>query len=301
MPFKLLKASLPVTQAHFATDKALALLVLNNGTMEGVSLADGKKVKEWSPKGIPPPYIMQREGNWVIGRTQGGEIRGTHVGDDSIAFTTKALRGSIGRPAIAPNGTFIAVPFSDDRMIRLFNTVSGEQTAEFEDGVGGSSLLLVSPDHRYLVAAAFDATLRVYDLGTKKLVMEDRQLPMALWAGAFGKDADTYCLYAGSTDARLYRFRQRHSEKGPEILAKGLPANVNQIATFGDGSVITAESNPAGNSLPVVARYWSGPKMEARVVADLPKTATHIDANPYGPKTVLISDGTNQVRLVEVG
>jgi WD40 repeat protein len=301
MPFKLLKASLPVTQAHFATDKALALLVLNNGTMEGVSLADGKKVKEWSPKGIPPPYAMQREGNWVIGRGPDGGFRGTHVGEDTIAFTTKAIPGSVGRVAIAPNGKFIAVAYSDARLIRLFETANGQQTAEFEDGVGGSSLLMVSPDHRYLVAAAFDATMRVFDLGTKKVVMEDRQLPMALWAGAFGKDADTYCLYAGSTDARLYRFRHGHAEKGPEILAKGLPANVNQIGTFGDGSVITAESNPAGNSLPVVARYWSGPKMEPRVVADLPKTATHIDANPYGPKTALISDGTNQVRLVEVG
>lgn len=301
MAFKLLKASLPVGQSHFSTDKEKALLVLNNGTIEELSLTDGKKSREWSPKGIPPPYVMQREGNWLIGRGPGGELRGTHVGDDGIAFSTKPMPGTIARPAIAPNGKFIAVPYSDARVIRLFDTTSGEQTAEFADGVGGSSLLMVSPDHRFLVAAAFDATMRVFDLSTKKLVFQDLTLPMALWAGAFGKDGNTYCLYAGSTDARLYRFRHAHSEHGPEILAKGLPANVNQVATFADGSVITAESNPAGNSLPVVARYWSGPKMEPRVVADLPKTATHIDANPYGPKTALISDGTNQVRLVEVG
>jgi WD40 repeat protein len=297
MGVKILKASLPVRQAHFATDKAHALLVLSNGAIEVVELASGTKTREWSPKGIRPPYIMQREGNWVVGRGEAGELRGAHVPHDTTEFGTKALPMAIGNVALAPRGKFMAVAFTDERCVRFYDMTTGEQTAEFADGVGGSSFIGISPDEHFLVLAAFDASLRVYSLPSKKLVMQYDGLPMAVWAGAFA--ADSRSLFLGSTDAKLYRIK--HGVNEPEILAKGLPANINHLAMLGDGSVVSLESNPAGNSLPVVARHWSGAKMESRVIADLPKTASHLDAHPGGGKSILVSDGTRDVRFIEFG
>lgn len=301
MGIRILRASLPVSQSFFSADQKHAVLVLQNGSLEDVALADGKKRREWTPKGIPPPYVIQREGSWLVGRGPTGMLLGAHIGEDSIAFQTKAIAGAIGRPALAPSGKLMAVPYSDDRVIRLFSTSNGEQIGEVADGVGGSSLLMVSPDDKFLVAGAYDATLRVYDLATRKLMYQDLELPMALWCGTFGKDGDTYCFYAGSTDARFLRYRHGAMQRGADVLAKGLPANVNHVAALTDGSVVTLESNPASNALPVVARHYSGPSMTAKVVADLPKTCTHLDVHPGGERLALISDGSAQVRLLDFG
>jgi WD40 repeat protein len=297
MGVKILKGSLPVWQAHFSTDRSNALLVLNSGTIELVELASGKKTREWSPKGIRPPYVMQREENWLVGRGEAGELRGAHVPEDTTVFGTKPVPAGIGRVALAPRGKFMAVGLTEERCVRLYDMVTGEQKAEFADGVGGSSFIGISPDEQFLVLGAFDASLRVYSLLSKKLVMQYDGLPMAVWTGAFA--ADSRSLFLGSTDAKLYRIK--HGVHEPEVLAKGLPANINHLAVLGDGSLVSLESNPASNALPVVARHWSGPKMEGRVVADLPKTATHLDAHPGGGKTILVSDGTRDVRLIEFG
>ncbi len=288
-----LKASGPVWQAYFSNDGTGAVLVLADGAVEIRNLQSGNPEKSWTPPvKLVAPMALTRTDNLMVAAADGNTIRIHHPGDNALVAQTLPTADRAGRITIAPNGKFFAVAYTEERVVRLFETASGKLLAKVPGGVGGNSFLGISPDHRYLFVASYDASCCVFNLSSHQMVHSYEDLPMALFCGAFA--ADSQSLYAGSADGKLYRFA--HGVPQGSVLASGLKCNLNQLAFVNATTLASTESDPASNRLPTQLRLWENGK--PRTLGELPRTPSSLDSHQ---NRLIVADGTPEVRWLALG
>jgi WD40 repeat protein len=189
--------------------------------------------------------------NRLADRGDGKEIR---VWDLTVERQLQMLNGAPGgRMAISGAGGYFAVANGTQRQVLVFDLTSGSQKHALDDGIGGASELLFSPDGETLVAANYDNDIRVWKTQSGELVRKIEDMTGAMFAAEFTPDGK-HLVMAGLDetvyfwDARTFRLARTLKGHGETIAALAISPDGKLIVTGGFDVVTTRN--------PVKVVFW---------------------------------------------
>jgi WD40 repeat protein len=283
-----ISASSGVSRAYFSQDGQSILAVLGNGSIERFDLASGKLEQKWpAPAKVRQPVIYSRSANLLCSASEGNSLSLYRPGGTAFSATTPATREAAGRLIFAPNGRFLASGYTEERLVRFYE-VGGKPAGEFAIGVGGPSCISISPDARFALLAAWDASCQLVNLVTRKVDRSFGDFLMSVFCASFSEDSRS--IYLGTADAKLYEIDVASGQA--KVVQAKLPRNLNHLVAAQSNTFLSTDSDPASNRLPTELSAWENGR--TRVLAKLPRTASSLDR--LG-NSALTADGSPVIRL----
>ncbi len=188
----------------------------------------GAKLKAYpfgSQHSIGTPVSVTPDFRLVAQSYSTGRVRVFDLAEGRERWNTNAATAMIEAVALSGDGRLLATAdASDQSVIRIWDALDGRAIASFAPSPGGVMQLLFGPDHRTLISAHTDQTIRVWDSSNPNSVPPPRILighPLEVWRLAVMPDGKT--LVSGGKDGsvRFWDLTRPSRQRGSVALAAG--------------------------------------------------------------------------------
>jgi WD40 repeat protein len=223
---------------------------------------------------------------WNLGSGERVERRaGSRDGLRPLAFSRdRALMAAVSR-----------VRGSSDDMLRVWDA-RGIERFRAPAGIGGTSLLIVSPAGETVFAASYDTNLRIWNSKNGELVRVVDELPVALFAGAFSNDGK-YLATAG-VDRIVYIWETSTWKVARQL--RGQAEMISALALSPDGrKVLTGGFSDISSRNPVKILLWDVETSKIVRTIDASQRVAAVAFSPDG-KAAAVTDSSKSIRLLAV-
>jgi WD40 repeat protein/tRNA A-37 threonylcarbamoyl transferase component Bud32/DNA-directed RNA polymerase subunit RPC12/RpoP len=228
---------------------------------------------------------------WEVATGQEGRALKGHAGGvTAVAFSPdgrrlasagghKSMMDSFARNTQLPDDRFMASA-NGDRMVRLWDTATGQEVRALKGHTGLVSAVAFSPDGRRLASASSDMTVRLWDAETGQEVRALKGHTSVVFAVAFSPDGTR--LASASGDPRIPNnageMKVWDAETGQEVRAfKGHTGAVTALAFSPDGTRLASASHDR------TVRLWdAGNGAQARAFKGHTGAVTALAFSPDG-------------------
>jgi len=281
-------------------------------------------------EGIPNSIFFSADGKTIISQCRDGHIRtwdlssGKQVKDESVKpgtiqiasdffaeidrknLTARAWDLSsdrklqlvngiqISETAVSPDRKSFASSSAKDRSVRLYNMETGQPTKTIDDGIGGASALVFSPDGETLVSANYDNDIRVWKTKSGELVKKVDHLTGAMFAAEYTPDGKQLIM-AGLDeiiyiwDAKTFALNRKLEGHGETISALAISPDGRTLVT-GGFDVITTRN-------PVKVAFWDLATGKITKSIRAPHMVANLKFSPDG-KWVAMTSGEKEISLI---
>jgi WD40 repeat protein len=184
---------------------------------------------------------------------------------------------------------------SSDDTLRVWDA-RGIERFRTPAGLGGTSLLIISPSAETVFAASYDTNLRVWNTKNGELVRVMDELPVAMFAGAFSNDGK-YLATAG-VDRIVYLWETATWKLARQL--RGQQEMISALALSPDGrKALTGGFSDISSRNPVKILLWD---VETGKVVRTIDAAQRVAAVAFSPdgKAAAATESSKSIRLLAV-
>lgn len=238
-----------------------------DGNTLAANCRDGK-VRLWDPRsGALKRTVPREQGDTSVTMPSPADILGT-VGSGGIIRVWDLRTGELKRRLSNVPKRTRSLAFSSDRKLvagsgRTSNTGSEETVRLWDDagkerfaapaGLGGTSVMALSPDGGTLVAASYDTNVRAWSTRNGELLRLIEELPVAMFAMVFSPDGK-YLATAG-VDATVYLWDTKTWKLARKLT--GQPEMIQSMDFSPDGRrILTGGFSDLTTQHPVTIILW---------------------------------------------
>lgn len=233
---------------YFSADGLTLNASCRDGHIRTWDVATGKALRD---KVVPARTVLIAPNIYAEHDAKNNTVR---VWDLTAERQLQLINGAASRrTAISGSGKRMATANPDERNVRIWNMVDGEQTQVLADGIGGASELFFSPNGEILVSANYDNDVRVWKTKSGEMVKKVEDLTGAMFAGAFTHDGK-HLIMAGLDetvyiwDAKTFALDRKLKGHGETISAMAISPDDRTLIT--GGFDVTSSANP------VTVAFW---------------------------------------------
>ncbi|HLO87946.1 MAG TPA: serine/threonine-protein kinase [Nostocaceae cyanobacterium] len=189
---------------------------------------------------------------------------------------------------ITPDGKMIAS--SGDRVIRLWNLITGEEVAELTGHSQRVNVIVLSPDGQTLISGSDDKTIKVWNLATGKLILTLSGHTDSVHALAVSRDGQT--LISGSDDKTIKVWNLATGKLIRNLV--GHTYWVRSVAVSPDGGTV------ASGSFDKTIKLWNISKTASpKTLEPNSQTVTSVAFSPDG-KILATASRDRQMKIWQV-
>ncbi len=244
------------------------------------------------------PGVQVAAGRFTTVSTAGAvRLRDLKNGNAVATFSVPVARARIGTVAAASDGSLLAIAGGDPAAAsaNIVHVVdrTGQPRFRFPAGIGAVGAMAFSPDGGTLVAASFDADIRIWDVRTGKLVHCLEEMPLAMFDLDFSRDGRL--LATAGADQTIYLW----DTKTWRIVRRleGQPETVRRLRFSPDGTrLVSGGMSALDFEAPVKVILWgvaSGRSLRTW------ETAHRVNALAFSSdgRQVAVADGSKQAKV----
>jgi len=311
----------------FSPDGQTVVTGSDDKTVRLWDVATGAEIRRFEGHtGLLNSAVFSPDGQSIVTTGKDSTARLWNVATGAEIHRFEGNVGGLHWAAFSPDGKIIAtgggradfIGQGADYSIRLWDTITGEQTRRFEGHTGSVSWIAFSPDGKILASASRDGTARLWDVATgeeirrfegheaevgsvafspdeKYIITAGQDNTVRTWDVATGEEIRRFDLPKRQTEAASTFVRAVLSPDGQTIITPGvLGAQVWDVAT---GEEI---QHLLGHTAPVVSVAYSADGQMILTGGERPdNTARLWAATPKG-ETRRLEGHLNPVRSVAV-
>ncbi len=234
-------------EIHFSADGKTITTLCRDNHIRAWEVATGKLVSD-------KPVTA---GTTLLSATRAAERPGkglVRIWDLTADAQLRLINGApTGRTVMSGDGKQLAVANAGERQVRLVSLETGEQRHALEDGIGGASELVFSPDGEFLVSANYDNDLRVWKTKSGELVRKVEDLTGAMFAGEFTPNGQQ--LVMAGLDETVYIWDAKSFRVAKTL--KGHGETISALAISPDGrTLVTGGFDVVTTRNPVQVVFW---------------------------------------------
>ncbi len=244
------------------------------------------------------PGVQVAAGRFTTVSTAGAvRLRDLKNGGVVATFSVPVARARVGAVAATRDGSLVAVAGGDPsatsaNVIHVVDQ-AGQPRFRFPAGIGAVGAMAFSPDGGTLVAASFDADIRIWDVRTGKLVHCLEEMPLAMFDLDFSRDGRL--LATAGADQTIYLW----DTKTWRIVRRleGQPETVRRLRFSPDGTrLVSGGMSALDFDAPVKVILWdvaSGRSLRTW------ETAHRVNALAFSSdgRQVAVADGSKQAKV----
>lgn len=244
------------------------------------------------------PGVHVAAGRFTTVTTAGAvRLRDLKNGHVVAAISVPVAQARIGAVAAAPDGSLVAVAGGDPAAASANVVHIADQTGQpryrFPAGIGAVAALAISPDSGTLVAASFDADLRIWDLRSGQETHRLEDMPLAMFDLAFSPDGRL--LATAGADQVIYLW----DTKTWRIVRRleGQPETVRRIRFSPDGTrLVSGGMSALDFAAPVKVILWDVASGRSLRTWETSQRVGALAVSPDG-RHVAVADGSKAVNL----
>ncbi|MFN7923324.1 MAG: hypothetical protein U0Q16_24695 [Bryobacteraceae bacterium] len=250
-----LKSDNDVAQIAFTKD-GKSLAAFSSAGIQIWNLASKSVVKTIArEKGESEPTFLDARGQYSVVGREGAKIRDLESG---AVIRSLAITGPRAARVISTmDGGALAAGSRDDastsaNLMRVWDA-GGKQRFQVPAGIGGLSAMVFSPDGEWLVAAAYDTDVRVWNARNGELAKVVGEMTVSMFDLAFSPDGTM--LAAAGVDRTVYLWDAKNWKLLRTIT--GQPEMISALEFSPDGKrLVTGGMNELAFGAPVKVIVW---------------------------------------------
>ena len=283
-----LVAPAELTRVRFSTDGKTISATSRDRHIRTWDVASGKLIKD---KEVPPGTAIIAPDVVAEHDRKENTIR---LWDLSAERQMQLLSGAPSRlTTVSRDRSLIATSNPEARTVALFDAAGGAQKKVLQDGIGGASVLAISPDNQSLVSANYDNDIRIWKIQSGELVKKMEDMTGAMFAGEF--TADGKQLIMAGLDETVYIWDAKTFALLRKL--KGHGETIASLAISPDGkTLVTGGFDVVTTKNPVKLAFWDLASGKITRSVRAPHQVASVAFSPDG-KWVAITTGDKEVLL----
>ena len=300
---------LPADRVLSFEGKAYVVTYLDEGKTLGALCEDGT-LRLWDaqsgtaqPSRSTPvsrrPVGRVGSGNRLAGLDKSGAVQVWDLGHATkTSELPSAITGRADEVAVSHDGALVATAHipnaqTSENVIHV-RDASGKEVFRVPAGIGGTAALAFAPDGSTLVAATWDADVRVWSARNGELIKVVDALPVAMFALSFSPDGKWLAMAGVDRTVYLWNTRTWKLEKK----LTGQKEIIAALAFSPDGRrLVTGGFDSAAMAKPVQLIVWDVAGGKALRTEAMPHAVTGVVFSPDGRQVAALSSGDTAVRV----